>query len=44
MIRLCEHENTAQILENVLEFISEHADVCEGRTISPAYYEFNRAG
>ena len=44
VIRLCEHENTAEILENVLEFISEHADVCEVRTISPAYYEFNRAG
>ena len=44
VIRLCEHENTAEILENVLKFISEHADVCEVRTISPAYYEFNRAG
>ena len=28
----------------VLDFIEENAEVCEVRTISPAYYEFSRVG
>lgn len=44
VIRLCEHENTAEVLALVLDFISENSDVCDVRTISPAYYEYNSAG
>lgn len=44
VIRLREHENTAEVLELVLDFISANSEVCDVRTISPAYYEYNSAG
>ncbi len=43
LIRFPEDDTTAEALRFVLEFIAENADVCDVRTISPAYYEYNTA-
>lgn len=42
ILRFPEDDSTAAVLRLVLDFIDEHSDVCDMRTISPAYYEFNR--
>ncbi|MBQ8508974.1 MAG: polysaccharide deacetylase family protein [Clostridia bacterium] len=41
ILRFRESANTADILSAVLAFISENSHVCDVRTISPAYYEYN---
>ena len=44
ILRFAEDDSTAEVLRLVLDFIEENAEVCDVRTISPAYYEFSRAG
>ena len=41
IIRICESGDAAAILRGVLEFIADNRDVCEVRTIMPAYYEYS---
>ena len=42
ILRFVEDDSTAEVLRLVLDFIEENSEVCDVRTISPAYYEFSR--